>query len=314
MKTFSGKFVDSLRTNFAERCAGLHQEEIQCVDSSLLSICPVALSLVCRGIIRALAFTKNGYYVNTARVNPSDLFVENNRLRVRDPRNLAVGIMTGTATESYLVDTTQAGPRNNPYAIHKLTLAPFQQEWRRDVSLWGLLFKFYIISGSVSEHGFSFTTRGEGKGDGWRTGAFFPPYPVHRVLTISYLLASVPSSPVKGVKSVSSPLSGLSQDGSYPNSRSFNDISTFLLLLFIFYLCQPLVPVYDGRARNGRPGFGFSDADFQKLSSWPLYRKPPCEVPTGAVVSVGYTVSTYTGTTEPVLSSNIQFVILLAAP
>jgi hypothetical protein len=74
----------------------------------------------------------------------------------------------------------------------------------------------------------------------------------------------------------------------------------------------PLVPVYDGRARKGRRGFSFSDADFSNLSKWPLYKGGATEVPDEAVVSVGYTLGTYRGSSGPVLSSNVMFVILLA--
>lgn len=72
--------------------------------------------------------------------------------------------------------------------------------------------------------------------------------------------------------------------------------------------------MYDGRERNGKPAFTFSDADFSKLSTWPLYKKGTSEIPVDSIVSVGYTLGTYKGTTGPVLSSNIQFVIVLATP
>ena len=74
--------------------------------------------------------------------------------------------------------------------------------------------------------------------------------------------------------------------------------------------------MYDSRARSGKPAFTFSVADFDKLSTWPLYlyKKGTCEIPVDSIVSVGYTLGTYKGTTGPVLSSNIQFVIVLAIP
>jgi hypothetical protein len=74
------------------------------------------------------------------------------------------------------------------------------------------------------------------------------------------------------------------------------------------------VPVYDGRATNDRLAFSFSDADFRRLSSWPLYKDGQEELPLESVVSVGYTLSTYLAPTGRVLSSNIQFVIMLAIP
>ena len=80
-------------------------------------------------------------------------------------------------------------------------------------------------------------------------------------------------------------------------------------------LCYAVVPVYDGRARGGKPAFMFTDADFKRLPTWPLYKKGSSEIPVDSVVSVGYTLGTYKSTTSgTVLSSNIQFVIVLATP
>lgn len=80
--------------------------------------------------------------------------------------------MTGTVTESFLVASAEAGPRHSPYAIHKLSIAPFEQDFRRDTSTWGLLFDFHVITGMISPAGFGFASRGEGKGDSWRTRVF----------------------------------------------------------------------------------------------------------------------------------------------
>jgi len=123
-------------------------------------------------VLKAILFTKSGSYVNTARIDPTLLRVDNSRLRIADSRSLAVCIMTGTVTESFLLASAEAGPRHSPYAIHKVTIAPLQQDFRRDTSTWGLLFDFHVITGLISPAGFGFATRGEGKGDNWRTRAF----------------------------------------------------------------------------------------------------------------------------------------------
>ena len=75
-----------------------------------------------------------------------------------------------------------------------------------------------------------------------------------------------------------------------------------------------LVPVYDGHARRGHAAFMFTDADFSKLSSWPLYRNGAADIPADSIVSVGYALSTYKGASGPVLSSNIHFVIVISTP
>lgn len=84
-------------------------------------------------------------------------------------------------------------------------------------------------------------------------------------------------------------------------------------LFFSCYTDYVPVPVYDGRARDDRPAFKFNDADFKRLSSWPVYRKGlVSELPLDAIVSVGYSLGTYKGASGTVVSSNLQFVILLS--
>ncbi|KAH9953506.1 hypothetical protein BGW80DRAFT_1259288 [Lactifluus volemus] len=241
VKPFSGP-LDSLRTPFAAKCNGLGPETVKTV-------------------VKALRFVKSGSYVNTARVDPSMLCVVSNRLRIAETKSMALCVMTGTVTESYLMSSLEAGPPNSPYAIHKVTIAPFEQDFRRDTSTWGLLFGFVVICGSISPAGFGFTTRGEGKGDSWRP-------------------SSASSSPVKGkssvLRAVSSSLVSVSAD---IISRSFDE----------------QVPVYDGRANDDGKGFTFSDADFRNLSTWPLYKGGSVELPVDSIVSVIYTLGTYRG-------------------
>lgn len=131
---------------------------------------PDMLRVRCRSFLKALTFCQSGQYINTARIDPALLYVENSRLRIRDKKTLAICVMTGTLTESYLIGSLEAGPRHSPYSIHKVTIAPLEQEMRRDASAWGLLFDFRVITGMMSPAGFGFATRGEGKGDGWNNG------------------------------------------------------------------------------------------------------------------------------------------------
>lgn len=123
-----------------------------------------------RSFVKALTFCRSDQYINTARIDPALLYVEHTRLRIKDKKCLAICVMTGTLTESYLLEPAEAGPRNLPYSIHKVTIAPLEQEMRRDSSLWGLLFGFQTIVGMMTPAGFGFATRGEGKGDGWSNG------------------------------------------------------------------------------------------------------------------------------------------------
>jgi hypothetical protein len=75
-----------------------------------------------------------------------------------------------------------------------------------------------------------------------------------------------------------------------------------------------LVPIYDGQALSNKPAFNFSDADFRHLATRPLYKNNEEEVPLHSVISVGYTLAAYMGTNGHALSSNLQFVIVLAIP
>ena len=72
--------------------------------------------------------------------------------------------------ESFLLSPCESGPHHAPYSIHKVSIAPLEQDMRRDMSLWGLVFQFHVIAGMMTPMGFGFATRGEGKGDQWKTG------------------------------------------------------------------------------------------------------------------------------------------------
>ena len=62
------------------------------------------------------------------------------------------------------------------------------------------------------------------------------------------------------------------------------------------------------------PPFMFSDMDFRHLATWPLYKHNIEELPLHSIVSVGYTIGVYSGTSGLGLSSNVQFMIVLAVP
>ena len=137
--------------------------------------------------------------------------------------------MTGTITESFLIDTAQAGPRHSPYSIHKITTAPLKQDFQRDISVWGMLFKFNSAAGTISPFGFSFTTRGEGKGDGSKAGLFQATHDLNEPVFWLVVLAPPPSSPISlkstSLKTVSSPLHAVKGSTTYLSSRSFDETS-----------------------------------------------------------------------------------------
>jgi len=120
----------------------------------------------------------------------------------------------------------------------------------------------------------------------------------------SYLPTSAPSSPRKKsalVKTLASLIisrgEGSHANQSDPTSREFEE----------------KIPIYNGRTKGGKP-FTFTEDNFRELSSWPLYCDGAEDVPTDGILAVGYTLNTYAGKNSTVLSSNVQFVILLALP
>ena len=73
-----------------------------------------------------------------------------------------------------------------------------------------------------------------------------------------------------------------------------------------------LVPIYDRQALPNMLLFMFSDADFRNLARQPLCKNSMEELPLHSVVSIGYMLAIYPGVNSCGLSSNIQFVIVLA--
>jgi hypothetical protein len=128
---------------------------------------------------------KSGQYINTARADPNNLYAEGGRLKNVDSKNLSVGIMTGTTTESFILTGVDGGPRHNPWTEHRVTIAPFMQDMRRDVSAWGLALNFHIIGGLASTLGFSFTTRAEGRGDNGQYGKLTPSFTQEHLTCVS---------------------------------------------------------------------------------------------------------------------------------
>jgi hypothetical protein len=106
-------------------------------------------------------FNKSNYFVNTARVHPDALAVDGqNRLKIAGSNTNAVCVMLGVVTESMLID--EGAVMSQTYPARKVTVVPFAQEMRRDTSLWGQLFKFHVVSASVSTRGLSFLTKRQG--------------------------------------------------------------------------------------------------------------------------------------------------------
>ena len=224
------------------------------------------------------------------------------RLKIAGTNTNAVCLMMGVVTECLLIDDGMVMAQQ--YPARKVTIVPFAQEMRRDTSLWGQLFGFRVITASVSAIGMSFLTMKQGA-------------------LVSNNAGSAPSTPRKKsnlFKSVASPIvsqgEGSRAVSSYRYARNFDEkgtVRSHLYLIFSDICLAHTVPIYDGRPKT-KP-FTFSAEDFRQLPSWPLYKKGNRDLPADAVVAIGYTLNTYSSNhAGTVLSSNVQFAILLALP
>jgi hypothetical protein len=81
-------------------------------------------------------------------------------MKIAATKRLAVGIMLGVVSACFILDDAIVGSQSSPYSVHKITIAPFTQEMRRDSSVWGLAFGFErSVPGPMGAGGFSFSTR-----------------------------------------------------------------------------------------------------------------------------------------------------------
>ncbi|GLB39708.1 hypothetical protein LshimejAT787_0702180 [Lyophyllum shimeji] len=239
-----------------------------------------------------LAFERADRFVNTARIDPNELVVESGRLKLADSKRQVICVMMGIVTESFLFHPVLSGSQRSQTNTHKLTIAPAQQEMRRDTSVWGLLFDFPepVIMGPSGDLGFSFSTYGEDKAPRALQGG-------------SKRGDSAPATPQKTSKyavQIKSP------SVSKSTSTSVNPIAY-----------EDTIPVYDGRPTEDAKGFLFTDADFQALPKWRRFEGNRSEIPVDSVVAVGYTVGTYGSlgsANARYLSSNIQFAIVFSTP
>jgi hypothetical protein len=115
--------------------------------------------ITCSRLVRALLFTKSGAFVNPARAAPDVFVAEHGRLKVKEPSSVAVCIMTGIVTDCAIISEGSSGSPENEKMVHKISIAPFRQEFRRDTTMWGKILNFDSLSCAVSTEGLSFTTK-----------------------------------------------------------------------------------------------------------------------------------------------------------
>lgn len=110
-------------------------------------------------LVRALLFTRSGIFVNPARVAPDIFVADFGRLKLKEPSSVAVCLMTGIVSDCAIISEGCTGGPDNEKIVHKISLAPFRQEFRRDTTMWGKILNFDNLSCAISTDGISFTTK-----------------------------------------------------------------------------------------------------------------------------------------------------------
>lgn len=160
--------------------------------------------------------------MNTSRIDPGLLIVDGPQtdeptvgvMRLAASKQVAVGIMIGVVTDCFVVNYVMVGGSSSEFPIHRITIAPFPQEMRRDTSVWGRIFRFQMIPGSISDQGLSFLTRRKVDKP---AGASLTPKKEGLFTTVK--------SPV-----ATSTMPTLVKGNNYPPSRGFGDNSKFRCL------------------------------------------------------------------------------------
>ena len=116
-------------------------------------------SITCSRLVRALLFKKSGIFVNPARAAPDVFIADYGHLKLKEPSSVAVCIMTGIVTECAIISEGSTGAPDNEKLVHKISIAPFRQEFRRDTTMWGKILNFDSLSCAISTEGISFTTK-----------------------------------------------------------------------------------------------------------------------------------------------------------
>ena len=109
-------------------------------------------------------------FVNLSWISPDSVRVVNNRVVAVDTNQPVACIMLGFVAGSNLMSPMEQYNSKNSDApstrFHQVSIAPFGQFFRREVAMWGHLFKFVKISASIFAEGIgmSFGTRPDPSG------------------------------------------------------------------------------------------------------------------------------------------------------
>ncbi|KAF9455485.1 hypothetical protein BDZ94DRAFT_1278071, partial [Collybia nuda] len=176
-------------------------------------------------------FTTYGQFIYIPRADPNLLVLEGRKLRLSSRPGPAICLMPGLVTQSHLINSLIIGRPGFKFSAHGLTIACFQQELRRESSVWGEKLKLDpVFCGNVGPFGMSFVMLGEGKG-------FVHPQNNFRSMSAP----STPKRPTSSlVSSVKSPIAARKHSSHvFPSIRNFED--------------QRQTPIHLLKHRHGQP-------------------------------------------------------------
>jgi hypothetical protein len=154
---------------------------------------------------------------------------------------MAVCLMTGIITDCAIVSEGFTGPENEK-TVHKVSIAPFRQDFRRDTTMWGKVLNFDNISCAVSTEGVSFTTKPRTLSAPIFSNecmSFFL-FPCFKFCS-SYVPCTAPSTPKNSKKPGSHTMTVVHSPGptrrsdNYVTSRSFEQKGLYLVFIFAFF-------------------------------------------------------------------------------
>ncbi len=115
-------------------------------------------------IVNGLLFVRSGPFVALSRFNPDGLCAVDSRICFVGTRKTVACIIVGFASGSNILSSAERDSRNTdkgPTRTHQVTLTPFAQMFRHEMSVLGKVLGFNTITGSILREGISFTTRPE---------------------------------------------------------------------------------------------------------------------------------------------------------
>lgn len=123
----------------------------------------------CSSLLKGFLFTQSGCHVNFARIHPNLLSQDSGRIRIARDNSIAVNVTIGVCTQGMIEDTQPTGPPRNQTPAHGISIASSNQEMRRFMAISGKTLGYLTITGSISQYGMSYYTRGLGKNGNFPT-------------------------------------------------------------------------------------------------------------------------------------------------